>query len=206
MIVTWALDDKRMHSDCNFFFKGGCLDSTLPSVVKVPWYHLKYSTAHLINFEAMFRFLKQDVFCGLHPGPTREGYRKYIVPGAGRYWGSNVARPNFWEEPNILTSREQQYFVWNTASQRKERQDTVKILWYGPWLYLSEMSGCEIVQSMSNPDPKKLNPIQSWSAKFLKIISPIQFWFAHVKSCIFILPHEAKTLLELFCLQLNMIG
>jgi len=29
-------------------------------------------------------------------------------------------------------------------------------------------------QSESNPDPQKLNPIQSWSAKFLKIISPIQ--------------------------------
>jgi len=45
-----------------------------------------------------------------------------------------------------------------------------------------------------------LNPIQSWSAKFLKIISLIQSWSASVKSCIFILPHEAKELLQLFCL------
>jgi len=88
---------------------------------------------------------------------------------------------------------------------------------------------CEIVQSESNPDPQKLNPIQSWSAKFLKIISPIQSWSARVKPCIlfclmrqnrhnlmrqmrhnllafpkfnnavFILPSEAKALLELFC-------
>ena len=37
-----------------------------------------------------------------------------------------------------------------------------------------EMSDCEIFQSESNPDPQKFNPIQSWSTKFLKIISPIQ--------------------------------
>jgi len=65
---------------------------------------------------------------------------------------------------------------------------------------------CEIFQSESSPHLMKLNPIQSWSAKFLKIISPIQSWFANVKSCSFILPHEAKELLELFCLQPNTIG
>ena len=43
---------------------------------------------------------------------------------------------------------------------------------------------CEIVQSKSNPDPQKFNPIQSWSTKFLKIISPIQSWSTHVKPCI----------------------
>ena len=59
---------------------------------------------------------------------------------------------------------------------------------------------CEIFQSESSPDPIKLNPIRSWSAKFLKIISPIQSWSANVKSCIYILPHEAKQQLELFCL------
>ena len=58
---------------------------------------------------------------------------------------------------------------------------------------------CEIFESESSSDPMKLNPIQSWSAKFLKIISPIQYWSANVKSCIFILPHQAKELLELFC-------
>jgi len=46
---------------------------------------------------------------------------------------------------------------------------------------------CEIFQSESSPDLIKLNPIQSWSAKFLKIISPIQSWSAHVKSRICIL-------------------
>jgi len=51
---------------------------------------------------------------------------------------------------------------------------------------------CEIFQSESTPDPIKLNPIQSWSAKFFKIISPIQSWSANVKSCIYILPHEAE--------------
>jgi len=40
---------------------------------------------------------------------------------------------------------------------------------------------CENFQSKSNPDPQKLNPIQSWSAKFLKIIDPIQSWFTHAK-------------------------
>ena len=65
---------------------------------------------------------------------------------------------------------------------------------------------CEIILSKSSPDPIKLSAIQSWSAKFLKIISPIQSWSANVKSCIFILPHKAKYLLELFCLSLLTIG
>ena len=38
--------------------------------------------------------------------------------------------------------------------------------------------------NQSSLDPIQLNAIQSWSAKFLKIISPIQSWSAHVKSCI----------------------
>ena len=80
---------------------------------------------------------------------------------------------------------------------------------------------CEIFQSESNPDPQNLNPIQYWSAKFLKITDPIQSWSANLKPCIlfclmrqnrhsflafpkfnmavFILPSEAKALLELFC-------
>ena len=65
---------------------------------------------------------------------------------------------------------------------------------------------CKIFQSESSPDLMKLNPMQSWSAKFLKIISPIQSWSTNVKSCIFILPHEAKALLELFCHHPNTIG
>jgi len=65
---------------------------------------------------------------------------------------------------------------------------------------------CEIFLSESSPDPIKLNPIQSWSANFLKIISPIQSWPVNVKSCIYILPHETKELLELFCLWPNTIG
>jgi len=67
-------------------------------------------------------------------------------------------------------------------------------------------ANCKIFQSESSPDPIKLNPIQPWSAKFLKIISPIQSWSAHVKSGIFILSHEEKELLELFSLQPNTIG
>ena len=51
---------------------------------------------------------------------------------------------------------------------------------------------CEIFQSESSPDPINLNPIQTWSA--------------NVKSGIFILPHEAKYLLELFCLSPIAIG
>jgi len=54
--------------------------------------------------------------------------------------------------------------------------------------YLTHMyqrwTDCDIFQSESSPDSIKLNPIQSWSAKFLKIISPIQSWSAHVKLCI----------------------
>jgi len=48
--------------------------------------------------------------------------------------------------------------------------------------------------------------VQSWSAKFLKIISAIQSWSTNVKSCIYILPLEAKELLELFCLLPITIG
>jgi len=59
---------------------------------------------------------------------------------------------------------------------------------------------CEIFRFESSPDPIKLNPIQSWSAKLLKIISSFQSWSANIKSCIYILPQEAKQLLELFCL------
>jgi len=61
----------------------------------------------------------------------------------------------------------------------------------------------EFVEFESSSVPIKLNPIQSWSAKCLKIIIPIQSWSANVKSCIFILPHQAKKLLELFCHQTN---
>ena len=72
------------------------------------------------------------------------------------------------------------------------------------WGETQRWADCEIFQS--SPVWIKLNPIQSWSAKFLKIISPIQSWSASVKAYIFILPHEAKKLLELFCLQPNTIG
>jgi len=65
---------------------------------------------------------------------------------------------------------------------------------------IQRWADCEVFQSKSSPDPMKLNPIQSWSAKFLKIIGPIHSWSANVKSYIFILPHEAKELRELFCL------
>ena len=60
----------------------------------------------------------------------------------------------------------------------------------------------EQTEKFFSPSPVliKLNLIQSWSAKFLKIISPIQSWSTNVKSCIHILPHEAKQQLELFCL------
>ena len=58
------------------------------------------------------------------------------------------------------------------------------------------------VQSWS--DKIEFNPVLT--AKFFKIISPIQSWSARVKSWIFILPHEVKPVLELFCLEPNMIG
>jgi len=64
----------------------------------------------------------------------------------------------------------------------------------------------EIFQSESSPDPIKLNPIRSWSTKFLKIISPIQFRSAKAKSYILILPLEAKELLGLFCLLPNIVA
>jgi len=51
------------------------------------------------------------------------------------------------------------------------------------------------------------NKIESEPVLILKIFeNPIQSWAAHVKSWIFILPHEAKASLELFCLQPNMTG
>jgi len=65
------------------------------------------------------------------------------------------------------------------------------------WKYFQECvqqrwAECEIFRSESSFDPMKLNLIQSWSEKFMKFISLIQSWSANVKSCIFILPHEAK--------------
>jgi len=55
------------------------------------------------------------------------------------------------------------------------------------------MSGLQnFSQSEYSPDRMKLHPIQSWSA--------------NLKSCILILPHEAKELLELFYLSSNTIG
>ena len=79
----------------------------------------------------------------------------------------------------------------------KNKYDRLNICWG----LLQRWADCEIFQSESSPDPIKLNPIQSWSAKFLKIISPIQSWSTHAKRDrpIFILPREAKALLELFC-------
>ena len=59
---------------------------------------------------------------------------------------------------------------------------------------------CEIFQSESNPDPKKLNPMQSWCEKLFRVVSPIQSWSTHIKPRIFILPQKTKALLELFCL------
>jgi len=57
----------------------------------------------------------------------------------------------------------------------------------------------QIFHSESNPDPQKLNPIRSWSAKFLKIISPIQSWSANMKSCI--LPYEVSNHWSYFALS-----
>jgi len=42
---------------------------------------------------------------------------------------------------------------------------------------------CKFFQSESSSDLIKFNPIQSWSARFLKIISQIQSWSANAKSC-----------------------
>jgi len=42
--------------------------------------------------------------------------------------------------------------------------------------------------------------------KIFENLSLIQSWSANVKSCIFILPHEAKELLEIFCLSPIKIG
>jgi len=39
----------------------------------------------------------------------------------------SVASPKFWKGPNILTSSEQQYLVWVTASQNKKQQDMAEI-------------------------------------------------------------------------------
>jgi len=91
---------------------------------------------------------------------------------------------------------------WHCRDQRWPRIRTGS-----DWIRTEQRwADCEIFQSETSPDPIKLNPIQSWSAEFLKIISPIQSWSANVKSCIFILPHEARELLELFCLSPIMIG
>jgi len=52
-----------------------------------------------------------------------------------------------------------------------------------------------LVQSWSDKIESSPDPQNFWKSS----ISPIQSWSANVKSCIFILPHEAKELLELFC-------
>jgi len=68
-------------------------------------------------------------------------------------------------------------------SLHEESEQTVQKVWhrYQRWAVYG------IFQSKSSPDPIKLNPIQSWSAKFLKIISPIQSWSANVKKIYFVL-------------------
>ena len=53
--------------------------------------------------------------------------------------------------------------------------------------FMSELSGLRNLQSESSPDPIKINPIQSWSAKFLKIITLIQSWSANIWNQIFCL-------------------
>jgi len=57
------------------------------------------------------------------------------------------------------------------------------------WLVMQRWADCEIFQSKSNPDAQKLNPMQSWSGKCLKI-SPFQSWSAHVQPSFFIFPQR----------------
>ena len=57
---------------------------------------------------------------------------------------------------------------------------------------LQRWADCEIFQFESSPDPQNF-----WKSSL---------WSAHVKSWIYILPHEAKAPLELFCLLANVIG
>ena len=61
----------------------------------------------------------------------------------------------------------------------------------GVWKYDSDqrLGDCEIFQSESNPDSKKIKYAPILICKFLKIISPIQSWSVHVKTCILMLPH-----------------
>jgi len=40
---------------------------------------------------------------------------------------SGVASSKFWEGPNLLTLSEQQYLVWDTASQSTKRQSMLEI-------------------------------------------------------------------------------
>jgi len=91
-----------------------------------------------------------------------------------------------------------QYIWFPKDLGRRIFPESTQVIWIRS--HLQKWADCENFQSQSSPDPMKLNPIQSWSTQFLKIISPIQSWSADVKSCIFTLPHEAKELLELFCL------
>jgi len=101
------------------------------------------------------------------------------------------------------------YPVANSISCRISNRQTG---WWSSLMcsVLQRWADCEIFQSESSPDPMILNPIQCWSAKFLKIIGPKQSWSTNVKSCFifprFILPHEANELLKLFCLKPNTIS
>ena len=47
---------------------------------------------------------------------------------AWNFPGSSVARPKRWEGPTLLTSSEQQYLVWDTASRSTKRQDILELL------------------------------------------------------------------------------
>jgi len=60
---------------------------------------------------------------------------------------SGVASPRFFGGTNMLTSSEQQYFVWDTACQSTKRQDMQKKFGgYGPlaplWLRLCLKQSC----------------------------------------------------------------
>ena len=128
-----------------------------------------------------------------------------------------------------------EYFAKNGLSDSHKPDCIASTPSAGTWYTNQRWADCEIFQSESNPDSQKLNPIQYWSAKFLKAISLIQSWSAHIKPCIWfrlvrqnrhnlmrqnrhilsafpkfnkavlMLPSEVEALLELFAIRLTQL-
>jgi len=104
----------------------------------------------------------------------------------------SVVCRNFWRG---LSSHKHRNHEWCERTRPEKGNAKLEVSGGMP-----EMSGLWNFSVRVQPWSEKIESDPVLIRKILKIASLIQSWSAKVKSCIFILPHEAKELLELFCL------